>query len=792
MRADALGFSHKLFAVSINGSPASSCLSHISIMSVDIIATLQILIKLGSEIKTRLNSLDQAAEDLQLLTTNLKLLLSVFQNPIGEDVIKSHLSEFVNILDILQSIAQLCMKCAKVLDIDLDGATTTPDKTEARGKKFVKRIRAFNKIPDLLAEVQRKAEQLQKIYTAISTVLIHDIRAQQGMTNGKDVVTATGSPNTSASPGTLVNLAISTELPNIDQLVGNLLKECKHLRQRLQEAIVLPDTSIVEEYQAQNPEGVSFWRERFQKEEISLSMLRYETVYVSWARFVHETEKSFVLSQIPTAVLHTGNIDVVREQGTRYTIDHTGTRCLPTIRPLWLPALRAYLDPLHRGYVKPQDYFNLLQGCSFSMTLRRLALEAAGYGTLVECERESADLPMPAAIESPLDHIGWTSAQIVSVPTADQLGIFTEREIIDSNNDTFFSCFSNATPDVYVHVRYLQTGQIERKNLSRRVRPFGNICIGAALSIQYELQAGSHAWSHDLHITEFRACFGGQYIITASGGSENIVFSTRLLKTSFEKLLSDDDKIADSSLPEFNCTLLGSSKVFINPPKIGEKIQIEHDGFWYDSRVTAIDDDEIEYTDWDSTLEDRSTSNMPTEYNGEENGEDNDGYFFFSEDQLRQIGKGTRRLWRPWRKNTSRYNVRPYRCFHVGDTVEAPVVYPDFRYNYHDIDNSQLYLPARIINVKGDQYEVEFSPALSVHSWWPGRMPKGEDLGAGPGMRVKNPFSFTRVLVGMDRVRPFYRGPRPVLGLQTINPHGWSSFQGIYLHALEELLSKTL
>ncbi|ETS04897.1 hypothetical protein M419DRAFT_73306 [Trichoderma reesei RUT C-30] len=282
-------------------------------MSVDIISTLQILIKLGSEIKTRLDSLDHAAEDLQLLTTNLRLLLSVFQDPIGEDVIRNHLSEFVNILDILQSIAQLCMKCAKVLDIDLDGATTTSDKTGACGRKFVKRLRAFNKIPDLLTEVQRKAEQLQRIYTAVSTVLIHDIRAQQGMTNGKDVVKSTGSANTSASCGNLVELAISTEFPNIDQLVGNLLKECEHLRQRLQESILLPNTSTVEEYQAQNPEG---------------------TLYVSWARFVHETETSFVLSQIPTAVLHTGNIDVVREQGTRYTIDHTGTRCLLTIRPL--------------------------------------------------------------------------------------------------------------------------------------------------------------------------------------------------------------------------------------------------------------------------------------------------------------------------------------------------------------------------------------------------------------------------------------------------------------------------
>ena len=217
-------------------------------MSVDIISTLNILIKLGSEIKTRLDSLDQAAEDLQLLTTNLKLLLMVFQNPISEDIIKTHLSEFVNILDILQSIAQLCTKCAKVLDIDLDGATPASDKTATRGKKLVKKIRAFNKIPDLLAEVQRKAEQLQRIYTAVSTVLIQDIRAQQGKTSGKDVVKSTSSVKALATPQSLLEINISTDFANIDQLVGNLMTECNYLRQRLQETILLPNTSTVQEY----------------------------------------------------------------------------------------------------------------------------------------------------------------------------------------------------------------------------------------------------------------------------------------------------------------------------------------------------------------------------------------------------------------------------------------------------------------------------------------------------------------------------------------------------------------
>lgn len=203
-----------------------------------------------------------------------------------------------------------------------------------------------------------------------------------------------------------------------------------------------------------------------------------------------------------------------------------------------------------------------------------MVLESAGYGTLVECERASGDLPFPAAIESPSDHVGWISAQIVAVPTPDELGIVTEGEVMESSSDDLFAYFNDITQDVHVYVRYLQTGQIERKNLSKQVRPIGGISTGAALSIRHELESGDHAWSCDLHITEFKAYYGGQYVITAGVGSTSIVFSTRPLKTSFDKMLRDDDNPSTSTIPEFDCMLLGPSKVFINPPKVGEKVQV--------------------------------------------------------------------------------------------------------------------------------------------------------------------------------------------------------------------------
>lgn len=277
---------------------------------------------------------------------------------------------------------------------------------------------------------------------------------------------------------------------------------------------------------------------------------------------------------IPTGVLETGNADLVRLQGSRYSINQSDTRRLSTIRPLWVPALRSALDPLHKGYVKPEDYFKLIHDCSLSDTLRRLTLESAGYGTLVECERASGDLALPAEIESPSDHIGWISAQIVAVPTPEELGIVTGREIMESSSDALFAHFNGTAGDVQVYVRYLQTGQIERKSLFKQIRPLGGISVGAALSIRHELDSGDHAWSCDLRITEFKACQSGEYIIAACGGSTSVEFSTRPLKTSSDNMLHGNNNSPSFAIPEFDYTLLGPSKVFIHPPKVGEKVQV--------------------------------------------------------------------------------------------------------------------------------------------------------------------------------------------------------------------------
>ncbi|PHH87963.1 hypothetical protein CDD83_8164 [Cordyceps sp. RAO-2017] len=764
-------------------------------MSVsDILTTLNVLIKLGQEIKNRLDSLNQAAEDLHLLTTNLQLLLTVFENPANENLMKTHLSEFVALLDVLQGIADSCAKCAKALDIEPSGENNVGDNKGFAGKKLLRRIWILNKIPSLLADIQRKARHLQSVYSAVSVVILQDIKIRQSETTGKDVIESRVAVGQDVIPEDLPNRDFITNFASIDLMLGSLMNECQSLRQQLQDTMICPDRSAIEHYEEQNPEGMAFWKDRFQKTELSLSTLRYEVLYVSWARFVHEVEQSIVLNTMPTAVYETGNIDVVRQQGSRYTINPNGMRRLPTTRPLWLPTLQSALDPLHRGYVKPQNYFNLLQSSSLSEKIRALALENAGYGVLVECERDSSDIALPASIESSSDHVGWLSAQIVAVPTPKELGIATEEEVLESSNQQLFSCFSGATQDIYVYVCYLETGQIERKSLLRQIRPIRGIAVGATLSTRHEFESGAHAWGPDLRVTEFKACYGGQYIITAGTGSNTTLFSTTPLKKSFENTLRRDVRNAASALPELDYLLLGPSRTFSTAPCIGEKIQIEHDGYWHDSRVTAVEDDEVEFIDWDAVppMSDRSSNAVGQDSSASDEEDNSD--LLFSPKQLTTLGTGTRRVWQPWRRNTTRYDVRPYRCLHVGDSVDAPVMYPDFRLHYHDIADSQLFLPARIIDVQGDHYVVEFSPALSAHEWWPGRQPKGTPIEVIPksGVTVKNPHDFNRLTVSMDLVRPLSLGPAPVLGIQSTKPAGWSSFQGVRLGNLEDLLEKSL
>jgi hypothetical protein len=299
-------------------------------------------------------------------------------------------------------------------------------------------------------------------------------------------------------------------------------------------------------------------------------------VYVSWARFIHELEVTFQLKNIPTATeeAYFGKIDAIRKYGNRYYIDQTRTYNLKDIRPLWLPALRQELDPLHKGYVKPHDYLSFLGEESLSNRLRQIVFDSCGYGIFVECQRTHSDISLPSEIESPTHSVGWMSAcQIVSVPSPEEFGISIYDDGIQSHLGKLVEK-THPKNDIWVYVRYLQTGQIERKLLSKNVRMLGGLRIGAPIAIYHTLENGENAWSNNLLIVELKACAGGRYIVTAGSKENSIVFVTKP-PSGFENRAVQCDQLDDlTDLLEFDYCLLGPSTVFTQEPKVNEKIQV--------------------------------------------------------------------------------------------------------------------------------------------------------------------------------------------------------------------------
>ncbi|CAG8724478.1 342_t:CDS:1, partial [Funneliformis mosseae] len=166
---------------------------------------------------------------------------------------------------------------------------------------------------------------------------------------------------------------------------------------------------------------------------------------------------------------------------------------------------------------------------SLSNKLRQVVLDSCGYGIFVECQRTISDISLPKKIESLAHSVGWMSAcQIVSVPTLTELGIFIYEK---NNQKRFNNLIENITylkNDIWVYVRYLQTGQIEKKLISKNVQILGRLRTGISISILENFENGSSAWSDNLLIVKLKACAGGRYIVTAGSGDNAIVFKTKL------------------------------------------------------------------------------------------------------------------------------------------------------------------------------------------------------------------------------------------------------------------------
>ncbi|RIA98449.1 hypothetical protein C1645_798354 [Glomus cerebriforme] len=744
---------------------------------MDIVGIIERVVSLGQDIVARLEAHDEAVGSLKQLENILGQLKNVVLKITDANVDKSHI---ITIKDTLERTQNVYMRCFEDLNLN------TKDKL--RRNKFVvnkfKQAVGIYKAPSILAEIQKTIQDVESHLNITDKLLSIEKHAQASPT---PTIISTSTSKSTINSTDILKSELREALTNtIDELVTRLKNDCLRLQEKLDRCTLSIEPSFFEGLGSENPEAISFWKDRFRSTELSISSIApYENVYVSWARFVHELEVTFQLKNIPTATkeAYFGSIDDIRKYGNRYYIDQTGTRSLKDIRPLWLPALRQALDPFHKGYIKPHDYLSFLDGESLSNKLRQVVFDSCGYGIFVECQRTSSDIALPSEIESPSHAVGWMSAcQIISVPLPTELGIFIYDKKTQPHFDNLIENFTYPKNDIWVYVRYLQTGQIEKKLLSKDIRTLGGLRIGITIAVYYILENGSSTWSDNLSIVELKACAGGRYIVTAGSEANTIVFVTKP-PIGFDDRTVQSDQLDDlTDLPELDYCLLGPSNVFTQEPKVGEKIQIKADGLWHDVKVTAVDGEYVEYVDWSSTVDQNSL------INDTEN--DDDHTFGFSEDQLTALEKNDRRNWCPWTREITSLDIRPYRCLHIGDLIEAPVVYPDYRFHYYGLEESQLYLPARIIDIQGDQYLVKFSPNVIAYSWWPGRTSTSE-FPREPNAKetIKNPFIDTQVTVNMDLVRPYAAGvgTYPVLGTQSMRPQSWSAFQGIQFADLQQI-----
>lgn len=247
-------------------------------MSVgDVLSVVGFLVGVGKEIYDRCEAIKEldTNKDIPLLTMHLEILMQTFKGP-EKVVILTNSSKFVGMLGILESIEKSYRKCAKAMGFDVSGTTSAMQKTARNSQSITRRLWLGARIPSILADIHSLAEQLQKISDMLAVSVLLDVRQHQVDTDGDRPLDSTAAKRTATPPDTLLDPKLCTGLTNIDRMIGNLMTECDTLKHQLEELHLLPDPSAIQDYQAQNPEGASFWKDRFQRGQIYASDLRYE------------------------------------------------------------------------------------------------------------------------------------------------------------------------------------------------------------------------------------------------------------------------------------------------------------------------------------------------------------------------------------------------------------------------------------------------------------------------------------------------------------------------------------
>lgn len=282
----------------------------------EVIHVIQILIGVGMEIKSRLDDQNESIEELDQLVFNLEQLNRVF-NETGNERLQELYG--VHIGTVLEGVKRTCESCAKYVEA----------RSRTRTMRVVKSAWNLYKAPTVKGEVIRTSRRLAELLVTLNFVLVSDVEREvselriERVRETSKVVTVTragAGTETGTGAGTGAVTKETTEVEDtkdgsttassniialglreaihstIDDLVGRLKDDCQRLQAKLDRATVVVDTSSLEGLQEDNPEGISFWRDRFQAGELAVSsVVPFEASFPFESAIPYKLHSTYVL-----------------------------------------------------------------------------------------------------------------------------------------------------------------------------------------------------------------------------------------------------------------------------------------------------------------------------------------------------------------------------------------------------------------------------------------------------------------------------------------------------------------
>ncbi|CAG8781829.1 975_t:CDS:2, partial [Gigaspora rosea] len=255
------------------------------------------IISLGQRINTCFEKHGEAIEGLKKLDRiliQLKVLLKKIDDRIDKDKIyEDNKVYLIGIKDTIEKAGDVYKKCIKDLSLN-----------EKKSKfKIIKQGIGIFRSSSTLDNVQKIIEEIKSELQYTENILNIAQHFQASTTSTASTITSTTistTTSTSALGGSELKDIFASA---IEGLVKKFQSNYEELKERLDSCILPVNYSFLDSLEGDNPEAFAFWKlHYFGSAGLSISsVVPYENVYVSWARFVYKTETTIQLKNIPTA-----------------------------------------------------------------------------------------------------------------------------------------------------------------------------------------------------------------------------------------------------------------------------------------------------------------------------------------------------------------------------------------------------------------------------------------------------------------------------------------------------------